>query len=212
MTRRGHDHDPADTLRSMPHAPDLSQTILARVEKRRGFLSRRGRAILRAARWGAAAVVVGFLAGALIVGESQPVADLTGRDTSGPAARVVDAVAAEGVGAVRHASGRVIEISSGAVRESVDRALRVAARRAAQRLDGMVISVAPPYAAQSPAIIAAAAAPAGTPQARTEPWIAGATHPTGQPLTWPAALSDGPIFPAADRDDAFAVDLLVTRR
>jgi hypothetical protein len=211
MTPRPQDSDLSDTFRSMPEVPDFSESIMARVERRRGFLGGRGRSLLRVARWGVAAVALGFLAGSFLLRQSAPVAELTGRDTSGPAARVVAAVAVEGPTVVREASDRVIEIGSGAMRESMDRALRVAARRASLRLESVVISVAPPHA---PGCEMAPPAAPVEPVVRFDAWAVGGEPAATRAVAWPSSLPSASMFQLQplEHEDTFTSGFLAPRR
>jgi len=63
-------------LRAGVDAPDLSASILGEVDRRRGWLSRRQRRLVCAARWGAGVALVAVFAGVLLVQRTTPVDDM----------------------------------------------------------------------------------------------------------------------------------------
>ncbi|MBX3406465.1 MAG: hypothetical protein KF869_06850 [Phycisphaeraceae bacterium] len=113
-----------DALRSAAPSPDLSASILARVDAERGFVCRRGRALVWAGRAGAAATVALVALGLALAYRANPGSlDLATRAT--PASDVIDSVSAR-------AAAQFVQIR-GAVEPA----------RGAHELSAVIVGVAP---------------------------------------------------------------------
>lgn len=113
-----------DALRSDAPSPDLSASILARVDAQRGFVCRRGRALVWAGRAGAAATVALVALGLALAYRANPGSlDLATRAT--PASDVIDSVSAR-------AAAQFVQIR-GAVEPT----------RSANELSAVIVGVAP---------------------------------------------------------------------
>ena len=113
-----------DALRSDARSPDLSASILARVDAERGFVCRRGRALVWAGRAGAATTVALVALGLALAYRANPGSlDLASRAT--PASDVIDSVSAR-------AAAQLVQIR-GAVEPT----------RSANELSAVIVGVAP---------------------------------------------------------------------
>ncbi len=176
-----------DALRSAaPDAPDLSASILARVDAERGFVCRRGRALVWAGRAGAAATVALVALGLALAYRANPGSiDLTNRAT--PASDVIDSVSAR-------AAAQFVQIR-GAVEPS----------RGASELSAVIVGVAPIRDLAEPIGLAVQAATfVGPPVPSTMPRVAPARCAGYlDPALFGGQVSAAPYSaPRADRADA----------
>lgn len=128
----GDSFDPGiDELRRGVEAPDLSESILSEVDRRRGWLSARQRRFVALARWGTAAAAVGILAGVFAAQRFTPVEEIVGPAPERPLLDLMTTMQAETSVAVQSVSTRVRSLPVELVNQS--REVVVAASLASER-------------------------------------------------------------------------------
>ena len=174
-------------LRDGVEAPDLSNAILQEVGRRQGWLSARQRRLLCAARWGAGGVLLGVLAGVLLVERYTPVDEIV---TPQPRALadLMQNVRNDASVAVQNVSTQVRSIPE----QFMNQSRQIVAATMQRHGNTRVVELAGPAVVVDELTLAmgyvGASPVAGAPGAEIMPAF-NTRYRTGVGLSWPASLS-----------------------